>query len=500
LNPYQPNTIADPLNGIILGSGGAVAGKNLPFTEPSGAPSIDTHGSPFGLEVGYAEKHDFAPRVGFAYDVFGNGKTALRGGYGMVYDGSAVSIYEQEVFNNPPFLNVNTYTAANLDDPQGNTILPNSTALLTPPALEGSPVIYQTPYVQQFSLDVQQAITPTLMLDVGYFGDHGTHLQGRIDINEAQPGAFAKTTIGYSQVPGCSGFTSQACEAPLNQIRPYTGYTAINSVETIFNSNYNSLQVKMVKRFSGKSMIDANYTWSRGLTNAQTDSGSAPQNSYNLSQNYGPSAYNRNDILTIDGIWEMPWKRDQQGIVGRIVGGWEMSGLYAVNSGLPLTVTMSGGGTVQYAGLTSMYNPALTNGGVANDAAGLGIIGPSAAGLRPNVVLDPNSGYGQVNLRKRLHWFNQSAFVAPSANSFQVGNEKTGGIDGPGFNRLDVGIFRNFKLYRGTEFQLRGEGFNVLNHPNWATVGTDATDSSTFGQVTAARDPRILQVGGKLNF
>jgi len=500
LNPYQPNAIADPLDGIILGSGGAVGGENLPFTEPSGAPSINTHGSPFGLNVGHAEKHDFAPRVGFAYDVFGNGKTALRGGYGMAYDESAVSIYEQEVFNNPPFLNVNTYTAASLDDPQGNTILPNSAALLTPPSLAGSPVFYQTPYVQQFSLDVQQAITPTLMLDVGYFGDHGTHLQGRIDINEAQPGAFAQTTIGYSQVSGCSGFTSQACEGPLNQIRPYKGYTAINSVETIFNSNYNSLQAKVVKKFSGKSMIDANYTWSRGLTDAQTDYSSAPQNSYNLSQNYGPSAYNRNDILTVDGIWEMPWKRDQQGIVGHIVGGWEMSGIYAVNSGLPLTVTMSGGGTVQYAGLTSMYSPALTNGGVANDAAGLGIIGPSAAGLRPNVVLNPNSGYGQVSLRKRLHWFNQSAFVAPSAASYQAGNEKTGGIDGPGFNRLDVGIFRNFKLYRGTEFQLRGEGFNVLNHTNWATVGTNATTSSTFGQVTATRDPRILQLGGKLNF
>jgi hypothetical protein len=500
LNPYQPNTIADPLNGIILASGGAVAGDNLPFTDASTAPSIDTHGSPFGLNVGHAEKHDFAPRVGFAYDVFGNGKTALRGGYGMAYDESAVSIYEQEVFNNPPFLNVNTYTAASLDDPRGNTILPNAAAVLTPPSLEGSPVFYQTPYVQQFSLDVQQAITSTLMLDLGYFGDHGTHLQGRIDINEAQPRAYAQTSIGYSQVSGCSGFTSQACEAPLNQVRPYLGYTAINSVETIFNSNYNSLQVKVVKKFSGKSMIDANYTWSRGLTDAQSDYSSAPQNSYNISQNYGPSAYNRNDILTIDGIWEVPWKRDQQGIVGHIVGGWEMSGIYAVNSGLPLTVTMSGGGTVQYAGLNSAYNPALTNGGVANDAAGLGILGPSAAGLRPSVVLNPNSGYGQVSLRKRLHWFNQSAFIAPSPASLQVGNEKTGGIDGPGFNRLDLGIFRNFKLYRGTEFQLRGEGFNVLNHTNWATVGTNATTSSTFGQVTATRDPRILQVGGKLSF
>jgi len=259
----------------------------------------------------------------------------------------------------------------------------------------------------------------------------------------------------------------------------------------------------VTKKFSGKSMIDANYTWSRGLTNAQTDYSSAPQNSYNLNQNYGPSAYNRNDVLTIDGIWELPWKRDQQGLVGKIVGGWELSGVFAVNSGMPLTATMSAGGTVQYGGLTSIYNPALTNGGVANDAAGQGILGTSTASLRPSVVLNPNSGYGQMNLRSHAQWFNPTAFVAPAPGSFQVGNEKTGGIIGPGYNRMDIGVFRNFKLYRGTEFQLRGEGFNVMNHVNWAGVTTNATGTTNgfgFGQVNSARDPRILQVGGKLSF
>jgi hypothetical protein len=121
------------------------------------------------------------------------------------------------------------------------------------------------------------------------------------------------------------------------------------------------------------------------------------------------------------------------------------------------------------------------------------------ASLRPNQVLNPSSGYGQVALRSRLHWFNQTAFTAPSATSFQVGNEKRGVVDGPGFNRLDVGLFRNFKLYKDVVFQLRGEGFNVLNHTNWGTVGTTAT-SSTFGQITATRDPRILQVAGKISF
>ena len=127
-----------------------------------------------------------------------------------------------------------------------------------------------------------------MMVDVGYFGDHGTHLQGRVDINENMPGAFTKTSISYAQQAGCSGFTSQACAGPLNQIRPYAGYTAINTVENIFNQNYNSLQAKVTKRFSGKTLIDANYTYQRGLTNAASDLNSAPQNTYNLKRSMGP--------------------------------------------------------------------------------------------------------------------------------------------------------------------------------------------------------------------
>jgi hypothetical protein len=414
-------------------------------------------------------------------------------------------MYEQAIFANPPYVQTNTYPVATLDNPAGATATTNiatATSGVAPPALRASPLIYQTPYVQQYSLDIQRALTPTTSLDVGYFGDHGTHLQGVVDINEVQPGAFTKTNIGFAQQSGCSSFTTQFCEAPLNQIRPYVGYTAINTVKTIFNSNYNSLQVKVTRKFSGKSMIDANYTWSRGLTNAQNDYSTAPQNTYNLASEYGPSVYNRNDVLSIDGVWELPWYREQEGVVGKIVGGWEVSGLYVVNSGLPLTATMSGGGTIQYGPsgsvLTSIYN-GQTNGGVASDAAGLGILGPSAASLRPNVVLNPNDGYNGTQLRKRLHWFNQTAFVAPSPSSFQVGNEKRNIVDGPGFNRMDVGLFRNFKVYRSVTFQLRGEGFNVLNHTNWGTVGTSAT-SSTFGTVTGTRDPRILQVAGKINF
>jgi hypothetical protein len=115
------------------------------------------------------------------------------------------------------------------------------------------------------------------------------------------------------------------------------------------------------------------------------------------------------------------------------------------------------------------------------------------------MVLNPSTGYGQTQLRTRSHWFNQTAFVAPPASSFRVGNEKRGVVNGPGFQRFDFGLFRTFKLYKESSFTLRGEGFNVLNHTNFVTIGTSAT-STAFGTATADRGPRILQVGGKFSF
>jgi len=474
LNPGVPNPSSDFLNGIILGT-----------------PGSHGHASPFGSQVSSTPTKNLAPRVGFAMDVFGDGKTALRGGYGIAYDDSSANPYETNVFGNLPFVTVASFANTTLDNPAGGVA-----SVLAAPTLAGTPVNYHTPYAQQFSLNVQQAITPTLILDVGYFGHHGTHLLGREDINQLPPGAFLSHGIAYNGVSSL-GFTSQTNERQLNQIRPYRGYTSINVAQTIFNSNYNSLQVYVQKKFSGLSYLSANYTWSRALTNAQAD-GSAPQNIYDIASEYGRSTIDRTNILSFNGVWELPWMREQRGVVGHIVGGWEVSGIYALNSGLPLTTTMSGGGTVFYGSQASGSGPA--NGGVATDAAGLGILGPSAQGLRPDMIANPNNGNGQFQIHTRLNWFNRTAFSAPPANSFRVGNERRGVIEGPGFNRLDLGLFRNFKIYERVVFQLRGEGFNVLNHTNWQAVGTTATTSSSFGQVTSTRDPRILQVAGKITF
>lgn len=482
LNSGAPNANGDAIDGIILGTPGSFG-----------------HASPFGSKVASAQKGNFAPRLGFAYDVFGDGKTALRGGYGMAFDQSQVHPYENDGFSNLPFVNVPTLPLTTLDNAPGGT----ASVVTALPSVQGFALNYKTPYTMQYSLDLQQAVTPTWMLDVGYFGSVSRHLEGVVDRNTLRPGAFLSK--GLSQYAICTtGFIATTCEQQLNQIRPYPGYLNVNITETMFTANYNGLQVKTTKKFSGLSYIDANYTWSRALTNSQNDYSTAPQNVYNIGADYGRAVYDRTNILTFDGVYEVPWYRDQKGVVGHVIGGWELTGLYTINSGLPLTVTLSsGGGTICYACTTTATQTStlgLANGGAVNDSAGLGIMNsPDPASLRPNMVANPNNGYGQ-QIHTRLNWFYRPAFVSPGPNDIAVGNEKRGVIEGPGYNRLDLGLFRNFKINEGMVFQLRGEAFNVANHTNFQAVGTSGATASTFGQVTSARDNRILQVAGKLTF
>jgi hypothetical protein len=177
-----------------------------------------------------------------------------------------------------------------------------------------------------------------------------------------------------------------------------------------------------------------------------------------------------------------------------------------MNSGLPLTITESLGGLVYY-GPTGYINPInnQANGNEANDSAGLGVAGATSIGFRPNQIGDPRNGHGQ-QLRTRQQWFFRGAFAAPlppglnAGGLGQVGNEKRGVVSAPGFDRIDLGLFRNFKIPGGVNFQLRGEAFNLINHTNLGSPGVTSTTSSTFGVITSARDPRIMQVAGKITF
>ncbi len=476
--------------------------------------------SPWGNKVGQAQKANFAPRVGFAYDVFGNGKTSLRGGYGWSYDNAEVSYYETTVFDNPPAVSTYSVSQSTLDTPAGGATTAFST---TPARIQGVPLNFQTPYVQQFSLDLQQELAEKFMLDVGYFGDHGTHLLGALDIDQPQPGAWLGTansggsylvnpeTNSSSCFIAVNGVNvpaniSSTCTRVVNQIEPYLGYGAIDALRTIFNSNYNSLQAKVTKRFSGSTYVDANITWSRDLTNAPADYSGFIQNEYNINGDYGRASLDRNKVFNFDGVFEEPWFREQKDLVGRALGGWEMSFIYTIDSGLPSTVAASAGSTIFYnlGGAASIYNN-LTGGGEVSDNAGLHDSGPTSDGLRANQIGDPNSPGNLTRIHNKNYevpsapWFYSGAFAAPLPNNPIPATAKRGTIQGPGFNRLDLGVHRNFKITERMSFQFRAEAFNAINHVNVNSIGTTAT-SSTFGEVTGYRDMRIMQFAGRFTF
>jgi len=502
--PATPNGNADIvginyINGLIFNSPNAANGNQA---------------SPWGNKVGIGDKKNFAPRIGFAFDVFGNGKTSLRGGYGIAYDDAEVSYYETADWNNPPAVATYSVGQTSFDNPTGGATTAFSK---TPGWIRAVPLNYNSPYVQQFSLDVQEQVMPNLMLDVGYFGDHGTHLLGLVDINEPVPGSWvgkvsasdsnpnlAPNTVCVDPDTNAPAFLNSTCSAPLNQIKPYLGYFSVDALRSIFNSNYNSLQAKLTKRFKGKTYIDANYTWSRDLTNAQADYSGGPQNAYNLNGDYGRAAVDRKQVITIDGVLEEPWFKDQKGLIGRALGGWEISGIYMANSGLPLTATASGFSNGAYnlpSGMASIYNNR-TNTGYATDNAGISVLGNTNAGLRPDQIGDPNHGHNATIHNKGYHalWFYTGAFASPnpSTNTSAPGNEKRGTINGPGFGKVDFGVHRNFRIWERVNFQFRAEAFNATNHTNVQSVTT--AEGTFFGEVTGYRDARILQFAGKFTF
>ncbi len=432
----------DLLNGIIIG------GQN----------------SPYGDKVANENTRNFSPRVGLTWDPWNDGKTSIRMGYGMFFDSILFGILEQNIFTNPPFNASISIPNTRLENPGGGT----PSVSLLPRTLRGTPVPSSTPYVQQWSLDIQREVMRGLIVDVGYYGSKGTHLLGIVDINMVPPGA----AVAAGLMPAQGYITAGTQTNRLNAIRPYRGYGPINTIESWFNSNYNSLQVSVQKRFSGNSLLNLAYTWSKNLTDNQTDRSTAPQNTYNVPAEYGLASLDRRHILTANYVYEFPWMKSQEGLVGHLVGGWQISGIVTYNSGTPLTVTS----------------------GTGRDFGGLGFLGPSAAGPRPDMLANPNLAAPHTIDQ----WFFQ-LFADPPAGSNRPGNSGRGVVRGPGYGRWDFSIFKNIKVSEQVRMQFRTEMFNVFNHTNPSGVGT-TFGTSTFGKVLSTRDARIIQMALKLMF
>ncbi len=325
-----------------------------------------------------------------------------------------------------------------------NTRLSNpagGTFRLFPPGVGSLDVENLAPTTQHWSLGVQRDLAKDFMVELTYVGTRGTHLSRTVQLNQAREG----TVVG-----GVSA----------NAVRPYLGYAGIGYNENSAASRYHALEAHALRRFGGGFLFEASYTFSKGLGDPE----SAPQDTYNKRADFGLLDLDRTHMLALNYVYELPFYRQAGGWKGALLGGWQLSGISTFQSGLPFTVTVSG------------------------DRAAVG-----GGTQRPNMVGRPHEGRGSSLDR----YFNIAAFALQPMATF--GNAAPNSVRGPGINNWDFSVFKNLHWQEKWRLQVGAEFFNFFNHPQFEGVGS-VVGSATYGRVTSARDPRIVQLRAKLSF
>jgi hypothetical protein len=431
----------------------------------NGVIAAGTAGYPRGFV--YSNGVLTAPRFGLSFDPFGDGKTAIRANFGVFYNASTPGGVEGGTVFNPPnqysiteyYGTTSTYLAAT-----GLRTPTNFNLVVNPHAKVLS--------MYDMSLGVQRDIGFKTSVDVAYVGNLGRHLGQYEQINEVPYGA---EFLAQNQDP------TTHLPLPDNFFRPYQGFGNLPRYDNITTSSYQSLQVQIQHKYSRGVQFSASYTWSKSM-----DYGSVYQTviaTYNSRRfwNYGPSTWDRTNQLVFNYVYDLPkvsthWDHRPARL---FLDNWQLSGITAFASGEPLGVGLS---------LTDAAN--LTGGGD----------GTSVVKTGPAII--PK---GQ---RTFSHYFNTSVFQRPALYSIGSGAAATRySFRGPGINNFDMTLFKNIPIKDKLTAQLRWEAYNVFNHTQYLGVNTSAQFNAAgqqvntgFGQLTSARDPRIMQLALRIDF
>jgi hypothetical protein len=410
----------------------------------------------------------FAPRVGFAYDLTGAGKTVIRGGFGTNYS----RIQGNDMYNagaNSPFNATDGLSNVLLDNPK-TSILTNSTLTAPIPVVDLTGMQqnnYKLPVTYQYSLGVQQALGPRSVLSVAYVGNQSRHLNDYRQIN----------LPAFSDLPAL--VTTNNANNLYNTELPYLGFRSIRMSEDEANGHYNSLQTDLHANVRKDLTLQVGYTYSKAIDpTGATGSGADLQNVTNpyvgWRYDQGPSIYDRANVAFVNFVYGLPiFRNTSNRLLKATVGGWQLSGIITAESGAPINITLGGtsaGSIVQQ------------------------------AGNRPNAV--PFSTPHTVD-----QWFDPAPFLTAAAIPAPGtwGTLGHNAIRGPGRDDWNLSVFKTFAFTERFRFELRVETFNTWNHTqlrgddNGGGIDLNTTDGR-FGQVTAAFDPRVFQLGGKLLF